>query len=96
MVNIASSNKFQIAETLTFQKKIEPRAYLRFYPRIKENIYPKLRNNPYFGPNIKRLKGELSFLFRYRIGDYRLFYTIDSEKNLVFILDIKHRKDAYR
>lgn len=96
MVNIALSSEFKIAETLTFQKQIESRAYAQFYARIKEHIYPRLRNSPYFGPNIKRLKGELSVIFRYRIGDYRLFYTIDSEKNLVFVLDIKHRKDAYR
>jgi mRNA interferase RelE/StbE len=42
------------------------------------------------------LKGELSSIYRYRIGDYRLFYTIDFDKKLVFILDITHRKDAYR
>jgi mRNA interferase RelE/StbE len=89
-------NDFKIAETLTFQKKIESRAYLRYYSRIKENIYPKLRQSPCFGPNIKRLKGEFSSIYRYRIGDYRVFYIIDNEKNLVFILDIKHRKDAYK
>jgi mRNA interferase RelE/StbE len=90
------SNEFKIAETLTFQKKIESRAYLQYYSRIKENIYPKLRQSPFFGPNIKGLKGEFRYIYRYRIGDYRLFYIIDPEKNMVFILDIIHRKDAYR
>jgi mRNA interferase RelE/StbE len=94
--NIASSNKFKIAETLTFQKKIGSKAYKRYYSRIKDNIYPKLRDNPYFGPNIKRLKGELNSIYRYRVGDYRLFYTVDPENGLVFILDFIHRKDAYR
>ena len=69
---------------------------MRYYPKIKENIYSALRVTPFFGPNIKRLKGELSSIYRYRIGDYRLFFTIDSEKNLVFVLDFTHRKDAYR
>jgi mRNA interferase RelE/StbE len=55
-----------------------------------------LRNNPFLGPNIKRLKGELSSIYRYRVGDYRLFYTLDQEKKLVFIMDITNRKDAYR
>jgi mRNA interferase RelE/StbE len=55
-----------------------------------------LRNSPFFGPNIKRLKGEFKSIYRYRIGNYRLFYTLDFEKKVVFILDITHRKDAYR
>ncbi|MFA4932734.1 MAG: type II toxin-antitoxin system RelE/ParE family toxin [Caldisericia bacterium] len=93
---IVSSSKFQIAETLTFQKKIASRIYKPRYAKIKDNIYPALRTNPFLGPNIKRLKGELSSIYRYRIGDYRLFYTIDFDKKLVFILDITHRKDAYR
>jgi mRNA interferase RelE/StbE len=70
--------------------------YKQYYSRIKENIYPALRKGPFFGPNIKRLKGEFNSIYRYRIGDYRLFYTIDFEKKLIFILDIIHRKDAYR
>ncbi|MBI2831379.1 MAG: type II toxin-antitoxin system RelE/ParE family toxin [Chloroflexi bacterium] len=90
------SSNFQIAETQTFQKKIASGAYKQYYSRIKDNIYPALRNNPFFGANIKRLKGELNSVFRYRIGNYRVFYTINSEKKLIFILDIAHRKDAYR
>jgi mRNA interferase RelE/StbE len=93
---IALSNDFQIAETATYREKVESKTFMRFSDRIRENIYPRLRTNPYFGPNIKRLKGELSSIFRYRMGDYRLFYTIDSNKKLVFMLDIVHRRDAYR
>jgi mRNA interferase RelE/StbE len=89
------SSEFRIAETLTFQKKIRSRVYNQYYARIKERLYPSLRNNPYFGVNIKRLKGELSAIYRIRIGDYRLFYTIDPDENLIFILDILNRKDAY-
>ncbi|HAV10588.1 MAG TPA: type II toxin-antitoxin system mRNA interferase toxin, RelE/StbE family [Dehalococcoidia bacterium] len=93
---MVSSDEFRISETLTFQKKAASRIHKQYYSRIKDNIYPVLRNNPFFGPNIKRLKGELSSIYRYRIGDYRLFYTIDSEMKIVFILDVAHRKDAYR
>jgi mRNA interferase RelE/StbE len=90
------STEFRIAETATFQKKITSLPYRQDYDKIKGTIYPKLRTSPFFGPNIKKLKGELAGLFRYRIGTYRLLYTIDSGKNLVFMLDILHRKDAYR
>ena len=93
---IASSNDFQIAETATYLEKVESKTFARFADRIRDNIYPRLRTNPYFGPNIKRLKGNLGSIHRYRMGDYRLFYTIDSTKKLVFVLDIVHRRDAYR
>ncbi len=71
-------------------------AYRQTYVKVTDGIYPRLRANPHFGPNIKRLKGNLSSIYRYRIGDYRLFYTIDTENKLVFILAIAHRRDAYR
>ena len=93
---IASSNDFQVGETATYRKKVESKTFVRFSDRIRDNIYPRLRASPYFGPNIKRLKRELSSIYRYRMGDYRLFYTIDPTKKLVFILDIVHRRDAYR
>ena len=94
--NIASSTNYRIAETHTFQKKIASRAYHQYYPRIRNNVYPVVRDNPFFGANIKQLKGEFSSIYRYRLGGFRLFYSIDTENKLVFILDIVRRKDAYR
>ncbi len=94
--SIESLNEFKIAETHTFQKKIESYEFKGYYNKIKTIIYPILRQNPYHGPNIKRLKGKLKPVYRYRIGNYRLFYTINKEKMLVFILDFIHRKEAYR
>ena len=88
-------NKFRIAETDTFQKEIEKNEYKRLYKKIKEYVYPILERNPYYGPNIKRLKGRFSEFYRFRIRDYRLFYTIDNERIIIFIIAIKHRKDAY-
>jgi len=93
---IASSNDFQIAETATYREKVESKTFVRFSGRIRDNIYPRLRTSLYVGPNIKRLKGNLSAIYRYRMGDYRLFCTIDSTEKLVFMLDIVHRRDAYR
>ena len=93
---IELSNKFSIAETKTFQRKIETRHYRKYYEKIKDKIYPQLVENPFFGANIKRLKGDMNSIFRYRIGNYRLFYTIDPEKKLVFIMEFENRKDAYK
>lgn len=86
---------FKIAETKTFakvKKKINP----KLYQKINDVVYPQLRSNPYFGANIKKLKGEFEGFYRYRIGNYRLFYLIDDKKVFVFVIDLKHRKDAYK
>ena len=88
--------KYKIAETNTFQKKISSAAYKSLYRKITDYIYPILRENPFFGANIKKLRGNLKDVYRYRIGDYRLFYMVSEETVIVFMLDIEARKDAYR
>lgn len=37
----------------------------------------QLKQDPRSHPNIKPLKGEYAGLYRYRIGDYRVIYSID-------------------
>lgn len=90
------SEEFRIAETATFKKGLETKGYQRHYKKLTQNVYPRLKENPYYGPNIKRLKGDLKSVFRYRIGDYRLFYTVDPEKKYVYILTLENRKDSYK
>lgn len=34
-------------------------------------------------------------LWRIRVGDYRVVYIVDSERNLVSITRIAHRRDVY-
>jgi len=87
--------KFKIAETETFEKKIGSKKYNFLYKKITDYVYPILRENPYYGSNIKKLKGEFKDLYRYRIGNFRLFYKISEEVVIVFIVDIEDRKDAY-
>ena len=88
--------KYRIAETETFKKKIKSTKYKSLYKKIKEYVYPILRKNPYFGSNIKKLKGNYKDLYRFRIGDYRLFYKISEDTVIVFIIDIETRKDTYK
>ena len=88
--------KFKIAETKTFQKEIEKHKYKSLYKKIVEYIYPMLRENPFFGPNIKRLKGNYSGFYRFRVGQYRLFYKISQETVTIYIASIEHREDAYK
>ena len=89
-------DKFKIAETETFQKKIQSQEFRNLYRKITGYVYPLLRRNPFFGPNIKKLKGNYRELYRFRFGNYRLFYTIKEEMVMVFIITIEKRKDAYR
>ena len=86
--------KFEIAETKEFQKNLK-RLDTKLYEKIKNIVYPLLRSNPYFGTNIKKLKGELGRVYRYRIGNYRVFYVIENEKVLVVMTSISHRQGAY-
>jgi mRNA interferase RelE/StbE len=88
-------NRFEIAETETFQRYISKKEISKIYNKIKTYIYPQLRSNPFFGKNIKKLKDEFKDVYRYRIGEYRLFYQVDEKQILIFIMDIMKRKDAY-
>lgn len=87
---------FEIAETDTFLKSIKKIQSANIYKKIKDYVYPQLKRNPFFGPNIEKLKGELSDYYRYRIGKYRLFYKIDSDRIIIFIIDIRKRKNSYK
>ena len=87
---------FKIAETSTFQKEIAKSQYRNIYRKIADYVYPMLRENPFFGPNIKRLKGNYSDFYRFRIGQYRVFYKVHQDIVTVYIVGIEHRKDAYR
>ena len=87
--------KFKIAGTENFTKSFKKLNDTKLYSKITNLVYPVLRENPFFGPNIKKLKGEFDNIYRLRIGKYRLFYTIGNKENLVYILEIAKRKDAY-
>ena len=89
-------NNYKIAETETFSKKIKSRKFNHVYNKILKDIYPILRNNPFFGPNIKRLKGKFAKINRFRIGDYRIFYTVDESEKIIFFINIENRQDAYK
>jgi len=75
---------------------------LKYYKHCSDGLaerlnkcFEVLENNPFFGPNIKRLRDEEK-RYRYRIGDYRVIYTIDKEDKRVVITLISPRSSAYR
>ncbi len=63
--------------------------------KLNAYIYPQLSKEANCGLNIKKLKNSSPPTWRYRIGNYRIFYEIDETESIVFILSIDQRKDAY-
>ena len=47
------------------------------------------------GEDIKRLKG-YDGLFRLRVGDYRILYTVDHGKLTVYVADSGNRGEIYK
>ncbi|MBF0494302.1 MAG: type II toxin-antitoxin system RelE/ParE family toxin [Candidatus Omnitrophica bacterium] len=91
-------DKFVIFETNRFIKDLERDLgdqRERIAAKLKNFVYPQLRLNPFWGKNVKKLKNYTPDTWRYRIGDYRFFYTVDIHSKTVSMLAIDHRKDAY-
>ncbi|MBV6492443.1 MAG: hypothetical protein LDLANPLL_00437 [Turneriella sp.] len=86
---------FQIAETETFEDDLKKLNLENRFAKARKTIYSMLKENPYYGNNIKKLKGNFAGLYRYRLGDFRLIYSIDEGEQIVFMLHTVQRKDAY-
>jgi len=59
-------------------------------------VYPQIKEEPFWGNNIKKLQGYDPNTWRYRIGKFRLFYIVDQEDRIIYILTIDDRKDSYK
>ena len=75
----------------------------RFYERADATLVgrlnrclDRLREDPYEHPNIKRLSAPLTGCFRYRVGDWRVVYSVDEVSHTITVLLIVHRSKAYR
>ena len=68
-------------------KKINKNQAERILAKIEEDLPEKADSFP-------SLTGKFSGLRRFRVGDYRVVYTIMDDK--VIILRISHRRESYR
>lgn len=57
--------------------------------------FRRLEIEPRRGNNVKRLKGEWSGYWRYRVGDWRVVYRIDDAARRVYVVVIAHRREVY-
>ncbi len=84
-----------------------PAKTLFVHPSVKKNLkkFPmhihkkviasldKIQENPLIGA---KLSGELTSYFKYRIGDYRIVYRLDSKNNVIEVAKIEHRQGVYK
>ena len=90
---------FRVFETEEFLKNLKKMSetdidFLR--KKLDSFVYPQIKKEPFWGNNIKKLKGYSPETWRYRIGRFRLFYIVDQKEKIVYILTIDDRKKAYR
>jgi mRNA interferase RelE/StbE len=57
--------------------------------------FSQLEREPRRHSNIKRLTGEFVGRLRYRIGDWRVIFRIDSPSLRIYVLSIAHRREVY-
>lgn len=62
-------------------------------PKILKEI-EKLSSEPY-PTNHKKILGT-EHIFRIKIGNYRVIYSIENEQLIIEIIRVRHRKEAYR
>ena len=65
--------------------------------RIINRLFPKIENlslNPR-PDGCRKLTGN-KHLWRIRVGNFRIVYSVNDDKNLVDIIAVRDRKDAYK
>lgn len=76
-------------EAKRFLKKLDSKIVSRILAKLKDLTSEKCENL-----DIKKLKENKS-LYRIRVGDYRIIYSINNREIIVFVVKIGHRKDVY-
>ena len=83
------------AATQIYSTRFDKR-FFSFPPGLQHQIEAKIDD---MGLRLKtfphhRLKGHDRF--RLRVGDYRIIYTFDAERNVIHLLAVGNRREIYR
>jgi len=73
--------------------------YRKAYDALKERVTDAIdviARNPHLDGHIKKLKGDLKHMHRFRMGDLRILYEIDDAQEIVWIKTIEWRGSAYK
>ena len=90
---------YKIFETEKFTRSLEQDfggQRKKIIIKLRKYVYPQLKESPGYGANIRKLRDWSPPTWRYRIGDYRFFYEIAFEKQIIFMLLAEHRSKAYK
>ena len=92
-------SEFRVFETEQFQEDL--RRYFgpseeKILRKLRTVVYPRLKQQPYFGKNIKKLRAYRPETWRYRIGGHRFFYEVDNGQKIVFMIAAEPRSASYR
>lgn len=94
----ASLKEYRIFETDQFRDDLASRLGShreKIVAKLRNDAYSELRRRPHAGRNIKKLRGYKPDTWRYRIGMYRFFFTIDESQKIVFMLAADTRQAGY-
>lgn len=85
---------------LFYSKKVES-DLRKIDSQVAKRISEKIQNlclEPDVLKHARKLGGEFSGFYRFRVGDYRVvfLYTKNKDQETVFFQKIKHRKDVYK
>lgn len=80
-------------DSIKFLKKLDIKTSNKLLDKI-EKIEQLV--NPSSSNQVKRLTGKLRDYYRLRVGNYRIIFELDTANNLIGILQIVTRKDAYK
>ena len=73
-------------------QKIDKPTRLLLFSWIRDNLdscsNPRIKG--------KALSGNMSNLWRYRVGDYRIIAEINDKDLVILVVQIGHRRDVYR
>ena len=77
------------AQTRKFLKKADRQLAVRLIDKID-----KLSTDP-FPTDVKRVVNRKEKIFRVRVGDYRIQYSVFYNKTMIFVFEIDKRPRAY-
>lgn len=95
---VDSKSAYRIFETDSFLQDLENfdrQIRTKLERKLTAFVHPRLRASPRIGPWIRKLRNWSPETWRFRIGDFRIFYEIDDVENTVFLTALSARKDAY-
>jgi len=77
-------------------KKLAEKFIVKLPKSEKERVLKAIYDLPE-GSDIRELKGKKNKgLYRLRVGNYRVIYTIDNGKLIIYVVDAGNRGDIYK